>query len=317
MESIFSKDHVTVIRKKGDQYFRETINTAPILPGTSQNRATIRSGAIARLRKDPSVIFVLEDKDGRVDEQVCLQDGFEMEISLIDGKSPSATLTVRHDGETAYEEEIVQDPNEKEYCTVQGDLIKSAIDLLSFIDEKDYSFVSDSCTHFKQVEPGEDIDIWSAKRILDKEGFQTEYVHTVESLAYPVLFVHENEVVLLGSRRFGGETLFVEMKRLFVGVLHEVVRKVVEKVRDESRPVEIIERDDLSWSFRLEMDDDTDVDNFMEKLLACIATIRDAIALVEKEDGIGEEVWSIMENQRQLFIYESIDASVKLNNLDI
>ena len=317
MESIFSNDHVTVIRKREDQYFRETINTAPILLGASQNWAAIRSGVIARLRKDPSVIFVLEEKDGRVDERTCLQDGFEMVISLIDAESPLATLTVLHDGETAYEEEIVQDPNEKECCTVLGDLIESAIDLLSFIEEKDFSFVPDSCTHFKRVEPGEDIDIWSAKRILDKEGFQTECVHIVESLAYPVLFVHENEVVLIGSRRFGGETLFVEMKRIFVGVLHDVVRKVVEKVRDESRPVEIIERDDLSWSFRLEMDDDTDVDNFMEKLLACIATIKAAIALVEKEDGIGEEVWSIMENQRQLFIYESIDASVKLNNLNI
>ena len=317
MENIFSKDNVTVIRKKGDQYFRETINTAPILPGASQNRAIIRSGVIARLRMDPSVIFVLEDKDARVDERVCLQDGFEMEVSLVDGGSPTASLTVRHDGETAYEEEIVQDPGEKEYCTVPGDLVESVIDLLSCIDGKDYSFVSDSCTHFERVEPGEDIDIWSAKRILDEEGFQTESVRTVETCAFPVLFVHENEVTLLGSRRFHGDTLFVEMKRLFVGAIPEVVRRAVEKVRGESCPVEIIERDDLSWSFRLEMDDDTDVDNFMEKLLACVATIKNAIALVEKEDGIGEEIWSIMENQRQLFIYESIDASVKLKNLNI
>ena len=317
MENIFSKDNVTVIRKKGDSYYREVINTAPVLPGAAQDRDRIRTGVIDRLRKDPSVILVLEDRGGRADERVSLRDGFEMAVSLVDGETPSASLTIFHRGETAFEDEFTQDPDETGYCTVPGDLVESAIDILSCIDGKDYSFVSDSCTHFARVEPSEDIDIYLAKHILDEEGFQTESVRTVGSCAYPVLFVHENEVVLLGSRRFGGETLYLEMKRLFVGVLPEVVRGVVEKVRHECRPVEIIERDDCSWSFRLEMDDDTDVDNYMEKLLACLSTIRDAIALVEKEDGIGEELWSIMEDQRQLFIYETIDSSVKLNNLNI
>ena len=317
MENIFSKDNVTVIRKKGDSYYRKVINTAPVLPGAAQDRDRIRTGVIDRLRKDPSVILVLEDRGGRADERVSLRDGFEMAVSLVDGETPSASLTIFHRGETAFEDEFTQDPDETGYCTVPGDLVESAIDILSCIDGKDYSFVSDSCTHFARVEPSEDIDIYLAKHILDEEGFQTESVRTVGSCAYPVLFVHENEVVLLGSRRFGGETLYLEMKRLFVGVLPEVVRGVVEKVRHECRPVEIIERDDCSWSFRLEMDDDTDVDNYMEKLLACLSTIRDAIALVEKEDGIGEELWSIMEDQRQLFIYETIDSSVKLNNLNI
>lgn len=317
MENTFSKDNVTVIRKKGDSYYREVINTAPVLPGAAQDRDRIRTGVIDRLRKDPSVILVLEDRGGRADERVSLRDGFEMAVSLVDGETPSASLTIFHRGETAFEDEFTQDPDETGYCTVPGDLVESAIDILSCIDGKDYSFVSDSCTHFARVEPSEDIDIYLAKHILDEEGFQTESVRTVGSCAYPVLFVHENEVVLLGSRRFGGETLYLEMKRLFVGVLPEVVRGVVEKARHECRPVEIIERDDCSWSFRLEMDDDTDVDNYMEKLLACLSTIRDAIALVEKEDGIGEELWSIMEDQRQLFIYETIDSSVKLNNLNI
>ena len=315
--SVFNTDSVTIIRRKGDQYCREKINTAPVLPGAAQDRDRIRTGVIDRLRKDPSVILVLEDRGGRADERVTLRDGFEMAVSLVDGETPSASLAFFHRGETAFEDEFTQDPDETGYCTVPGDLIESAIDILSCIDGKDYSFVSDSCTHFARVEPGEDIDIYLAKRILDGEGFQTESVRTVGSCAYPVLFVHENEVVLLGSRRFGGETLYLEMKRLFVGVLPEVVRGVVEKVRHECRPVEIIERDDCSWSFRLEMDGDTDADNFLENLLSDIGTIREAIARVEGEEGIGEELWSIMEDQRQLFIYETIDSSVKLNNLNI
>ena len=317
MNNIFTPDEVTIVRKKGDIYLTQTINTFPLLSGGVTDPASVRRNVIDRLRKDPSVIFVLEDKGGRVDERVSLQDGFEMEVSLIDGVSPSATLTVLHRGETAFEDEITQTPDESENCSVPDDLVESVIDILSCIDEKDYSFVSDSCTHFARVEPGEDIDIYLAKRILDEEGFQTESVRTVGSCANPVLFVHENEVVLLGSRCFGGETLYLEMKRLFIGVLPEVVHEVVEKVRHESRPVEIIERDDCSWSFRLKMDDDTDADNFMEKILADIGVIREAVARVEGKEGIGEEMWSIMEDQRQLFIYEMIDSSVKLKKLHI
>lgn len=317
MESIFSKDHVTVIRKKGDQYFRETINTAPILPGTSQNRATIRSGAIARLRKDPSVILVMEDRGGRADERISLPDGFEMAVSLVDGEAPHGSLAVFHRGETVYEEEFTQAPGEEEPGTVQGDLLETVIDLATCIDGKDYSFVSDESDHFTDAELGEEVGLLEAEKIMDEAGFQTEPVHTVGPASRPLLFVHENDVVLLGSRRFDGATLYLEMKRLFYGADRKAVLRGVDKVCDDCQPVDIFECADGSWSFRREMDADVDTDNFLDRLESDMALLRKTVSRVEECEGVGGEPWPIMREQRQLFIHEVIDASVKLKALNI
>jgi len=317
--SVFNTDSVTVIRRRGDCYLREEINTAPVLPGAARNREQVRARVIDRLRKDPSVVFVLEDRDGRADEKAILPDEFEMSVSLVDGESPSASLTVSHKGFVVFNDEFTQEEegNEPVLRSVTEDLADTVIDILTCIDGKDYSFAEDDGSHFTLEEPGEEVTLYGAKHILDAEGFQTESIRTVGTYNDPFLFVHENEVVLMGSRRFDGVTLYLEMKRLFVGVPPTMVRKAVEKTQMDSIPVEIIEREDGSWSFRVEMDADTDADNFMEKLLSDITLLKEAIARVEDEDGIGEEIWSIMENQRQLFIYEVIDSSVKLKNLNI
>ena len=113
---------------------------------------------------------MLEDRGGRADERVSLRDGFEMAVSLVDGETPSATLAFFHGGEAAFEEEFTQDPDESGYCTVPGDLVESAIDILESIDRKDWSFVSDSCTHFARVEPGEDIEVCALREVQEETG---------------------------------------------------------------------------------------------------------------------------------------------------
>lgn len=315
--SVFFTDSVTIVRKKGDWYEKEEINTAPVLPGANVGKDRIRAGVIARLRKDPSVLLVLEDRDGKADERVSLPDGFEMAVSLVDGDTPSGSLTVFHRGEKVYEEEFTQDSAEDEPQTVQGDLLETVIDLASDIENKDYSFVSDESTHFTAVEPGEEVGLHDARRILEEAGFQTESVYMVGFLSEPLLFVHENDVILLGSRRFDGRTLYLEMKRLFYGVDRKSVARAVEMVREDCRPVEIFECGDGSWSFRGEMDDDVDADNFLDRLESDVAVLRKAVARVEECEGVGGEPWSIMREQRQLFIHEVIDASVKLKALNI
>ena len=315
--SVFFTDSVTIVRKKGDWYEKEEINTAPVLPGANIGKDRIRAGVIARLRKDPSVLLVLEDRDGRADERVSFPDGFEMAVSLVDGDTPSGSLTVFHRGEKVYEEEFTQDSAEDEPQTVQGDLLETVIDLASDIENKDYSFVSDESTHFTAVEPGEEVGLHDARRILEEAGFQTESVYMVGFLSEPLLFVHENDVILLGSRRFDGRTLYLEMKRLFYGVDRKSVARAVEMVREDCRPVEIFECGDGSWSFRGEMDDDVDADNFLDRLESDVAVLRKAVARVEECEGVGGEPWSIMREQRQLFIHEAIDASVKLKALNI
>ena len=314
--SVFFTDRVTIVRKKGDNYEKEEINTAPVLPGATVGKERIRSGVIARLRKDPSVLLVLEDRDGRADERATLPDGFEMAVSLVDGDAPSGALTVFHHGEKVYEEEFTQDSGE-EFCTVPGDLLETVIDLASCIESKDYSFVSDECDHFTAVEPGEEVGLYEARKIMEEAGFQTESVYTVGYVSEPLLFVHENEVILLGSRRFDGVTLYLEMKRLFYGVERKAVSCAIEKVREDCLPVEIIECEDGSWSFRGEMDDDVDADNFLDRLESDVALLRKAVARVEECEGVCGEPWLIMREQRQLFIHEVINASVKLKALNI
>ena len=315
--SVFCTDSVTIVRKKGDWYEKEEINTAPVLPGATVGKDRIRAGVIARLRKDPSVLLILEDRDGRADERVSLPDGFEMAVSLVDGEVPSGALTVFHRGEKVYEEEFALNPDEEELCNLPDDLIETVIDLAMNIESKDYSFVSDESTHFTAVEPGDEVGIFEAKRIMEAAGFQTESVYTAGFASNPLLFVHENDVVLLGSRRFDGATLYLEMKRLFYGANRRAVLRAVEKVREEDLPVEIFECTDGSWSFRGEMDDDVDTDNFLDRLESDVTILRKAVARVEECEGVGGEPWSIMREQRQLFIHEVIDASVKLKALNI
>ena len=315
--SVFSTDSVTIVRKKGDWYEQEKINTAPVLPGATVGKERIRAGVIARLRKDPSVLLVLEDRNGRADERGSLPDGFEMAVSLVDGDTPSGSLTVFHRGEKVYEEEFTQDSAKEELCTVPGDLLETVIDLASCIERQDYSFVSDECDHFTDAEPGEEVGLLEAGRIMEAAGFQTEFVYTVGFACKPLLFVHENDVVLLGSRRFDGATLYLEMKRLFYGADRKAVLRGVEKVREDCQPVDIFECADGSWSFRREMDADMDTDNFLDRLESDVALLRKAVARVEECEGVGGEPWSIMREQRQLFIHEVIEASVKLKALNI
>ena len=314
--SVFYTDSVTIVRKKGDSYEQENINTAPVLLGVA-GRDRIRAGVIARLRKDPTVILVMEDRAGRADERISLQDGFEMAVSLVDGEAPHGSLAVIHLGETVYEEEFTQAPGEEDSGAVQDNLLETVIDLATCIEGKDYSFVPDGSGHFTVDVPGEDVGLLEAAKIMDEAGFQTEPVHTVGPACRPLLFVHENEVVLLGSRHFDGATLYLEMKRLFLVSDREAVLRAVGKVREDCRPVEIFECADESWSFRVWMELDLDTDNFLDRLESDMAVLRKTVARVEGCEGVGGEPWPVMREQRQLFIHEVIDASVKLNALSI
>lgn len=314
MEKLFYQDEVSIIRKEGDSYIREEINTAPILAGSANDQVSIKSQVIGRLRKDPSVIVVLEDRGGRADEMITLPDGFEMAVSLIEGDTAQGSLTVFHQGEKAYEAEYEQ-AAEEDARDLYYELTDGIIELLEQIDHKDYSFVSDECSHFETVESGDEVDLYGARHILEKEGFQTEKIHTVGFLPAPFLFVHENEVILMGSRHFDGVTLFLEMKRLFICAKAKAVEIAVDKIGEDN--VDIISHGDESWSFRKQMDEDIYTDNFIERLLSDIAVIKEVIAEVEKERGVGKEPWPIMLEQRQLFIHEVIDSSSEIQKLNI
>ena len=102
------------------------------------------------------------------------------------------------------------------------------IDLLSCIDGGDYSFIDESSPIYAELNPGEeedvdDLELYEANRILEDEGFEVEVINTNAHISGAMLFVHENEVLLLGTRHLDGCSFFVEMKRLFTGVMQEEV----------------------------------------------------------------------------------------------
>lgn len=316
MQRLFYPDTVTIVRKKGDIFDREDIMTKPVLPDTRLTPEQNRSNVIARLRRDPSVFLVLEGRNGRCEESVDLSDGFSLTVIAQEGDQSEASIEVRCDGDPVLIEAFHASEFDSE---IEDEMLGELTDRLSLligcIEDKDYSFLPDDCPYLTRVEPGEPVSFFEARRLLEEGGYQTESVHTVNYYRSPVLFAHENEIVLFGSHRFEGDEFYLEMKRLFQGVERNALLEAIKRVKDKGEPVSVIEWEDGSWSFRATMDDDLDKDNFLGRLESDLAIIRSFIG--EIEDIVGPEPWSIVREQRQLFIYEVIDASLKYSKMKI
>lgn len=319
---VFYPDSVAVIRKKGDGYVREDIMTEQVLTGSSLTPSANRSNVVARLRRDPSVFMVLDSKDGHCAEKASHPSGFCFHVKIDEGETPSASLRITFKDTLAYEETFTSsrqaDTEGEDYdADLQGTVVDTIIDILASIEEQDYSFVEDTCPFFQRAEPGEPISLMDAGQLLTQEGFQTETVSTVGLAPRPLLFVHENEVVLLGTRHFDGETFFLEMKRFFLGIDGKVVEEAIRRVQPSNHAVTPIHWEDGSWSFRAEMDDDVDQDNFIGKLLSDLSELKAFINRIEDQDGVGCEPWSITTEQRHYFIFETLGVSLKLSRLEI
>ena len=316
---IFFPDCVTIVRKKGDEFFHEAINTCPVLSGTAATPGKLRDNVIRRLRKDPSVILVLEDKDGVCSEESVPYEGFIFKVDIKEDGAPYGVLDVLYDGNTAFHAEYglpddVDDDLEDGWALKR--IVRDITDILTSIDMEDFSFVDNDCPGFAPADcEDEEFDIHDAERILKEEGFEVERVYTVGYLSNPLLMVHENEVVLLGSRHFDGESLFVEMKRIFFGVAEDDISRALDIVRSDYHDIDAKRLADGSWSFRTCMEVDTCKNNFIANLLKDIDRISELIGRVEDSQGVGPEPWSIMGDQKQLFIHEVIEASLLMSKL--
>ncbi|MBO4410438.1 MAG: hypothetical protein J5775_06765, partial [Spirochaetales bacterium] len=148
-------------------------------------------------------------------------------------------------------------------------------------------------------------------------GFQTERLSVAGFVDSPILFVHENDMVVLGSTHFNGENLFLEMKRFFNFVDADHLEKAIEKAKETSCYVRVIHWEDGSWSFRAHMDDDIDTENFIERMNADVAGLRKFIDIVTSCEGVGEDPFDTLTQQRHYFIYETLEESRKLSELKI
>ena len=318
MENIFNSEYVTVIRKKGDEYYSEQIATKKMLPGSSLSDKAVRTNVITRLRKDPSVIFVLEAKGGRCEESAEHQ-GFVLTVTLKDGKQAVGRLTVTYDGNQAYDMTFLDDTNDDDAAYCRSALEKSVqatTRILRCIDAEDFSFVDEACPGFVAKEPEDEVEsMTEMEALLVENHYQVERLYTIDYASRPCLFVHENEVLMLAESHFYGH-FFIEMKRLFQGVRYDAVTKAV-KEETRNTLVDGFQYKDGSWAFRTQFSDDVYKSNFANLLDEAIANLREVVEKVEEHEGVGVEVFNINNEQRALFIYEVLDASLSLSKISI
>lgn len=316
MNSILTPDSVTVIRKKDDAIYHEDIATCKMLPGIAENEQQVRINTIARLRKDPSVIAILDGKNGRCKEAFEYK-GFIFNLVIQESKkSSSAQVKIIYSSHCAYEKHFVSDAEEcSDYNTAIYKLIIDVERILRDIDEEYYEFVSDDCPGFISREPEEEVEsMEKIAELLEKNNFQVEKLYTIDYAITPCLFVYENDVMLIGERHFSGQ-FFVEMKRIWTGVSARIIAKAIEDT--DTGTVSCFQYEDGSWGIRTTFYDNVFESNFEKLLNMAINEVRAVVEKIENKPGIGPEVFSVANAQRSLFIYEVIDASLKLSKLHI
>lgn len=309
------QQYVTVIRKTGDGYVHQDIITTATLPGSGIDAGQNRANTLARLRKDPSVVLVLDNQDGRCEEHAVLPDGFEMTVTLDVSGSASASLLVEYEGSRACAKAFFQEDQE-DYNTFRNAFLGEILWILSCIDKKDYCFVDEDCPYFEEAESETPLTLYDVECILRGEGFQCERIKTMDWMSEPCLFICENEIVLVGSYHFAGVLLFVEMKRIFVDRDAGTVSNAVAKFQS-NYDIEVVPWHDGTWSFRKMLDNEIGEDDFLKQLLSSVAELREFINKVESQDGLYQSTGFETDQIRQFFIYETIDTSLKISRLPI
>ncbi|MBQ3927404.1 MAG: hypothetical protein II710_02015, partial [Clostridia bacterium] len=179
-------------------YITEDITTVPVFPASWLTVEQNRKNTITRLRKDPSVIFVLEEHDGLCKESAVLEDGFEMTISIRPEGEPAASITVFYENNAVCKKTFALEAEENAHQFLQS-FLGEVMCLLRAIDRRDYYYVDDDCPFFEEDDPVFSPSLYDVCRMLDEAGYQCEEIQAVDLIHTPCLFVHENDIVLVGS----------------------------------------------------------------------------------------------------------------------
>lgn len=145
MQKIFYPDSVTIVRKKGDSYSREDIMTRPVLPDGGLSPEANRSNVIARLRRDPSVVLVLEDRGGFCEEAVELHDGLLLRVRATECPV-TAAVTLSCEGDEVYREDITagKDEDSGDYDYLER-IVRRLTDILECIACGDFIIKKTNC----------------------------------------------------------------------------------------------------------------------------------------------------------------------------
>lgn len=322
MEKRISREYVTVIRKRGCSYRPETINTDLVLQGSDITPAENRRGVIDRLREDPSVILILDGKKGECRQVVTLRGGTEVSVIIIDGDHGSSTIRVHQDGKADYEQTwSVSDGRFQDEDAYEEFVLRQLCNVISIIQDSRLSYAPEDLgflDHFNHQigdleDAGVPIELWDAWTALKAKGYQTETICRIGLgiNAVPFLFVYENEVMMLGTRHFDRTAFFVERKLLYAcdGEQGSMLKEFLGKKQSD---IEWIEYADGSRGLRLFLGDCCSEEEFM---LLFNTAVKELMAITEAANA---EIPSLdMNGQRQMFLYEVIDAQVKYFHLPV
>ena len=309
---MYTDNSIIIIRRRGDRIQREDINTANVLMDSGLSAEQNRENTIDRLRQDPTVIFILEPRDGRSEEKAAIQGGYEMAVTITDSDRREATLVVRQGEETIYENSYAWEFDDYE-CDDIRDLTQDMTELLSGLNgDKDWLYNRGFVKTRSDADAKEEVSLYQAEGLIQETGYQVEYLD-VPFGENPMLFLVENELVLLGAHRFAERDLFIEVKRLRWAKDGSELEKV--RCHCEGTGVEVIDWEDGSIGFRSDLSTLTPVGGFLDEVLSRLDAIEDLLSKIGlRGEGPGDFERGII-LWRQHFIYEAFDASFKLANV--
>ena len=302
MEKLFLPNAITVIRKKGDDFEAAQIPTRKALRGAKLSDEQAREVTISQLKKDPSVVFILEGDEHDFTAKATLAEGSELVLTYQNGQEPIGRVEV-----TTLKDET---SSAGAFYAMHGtaeDVIFHTIDCAMNLMMKAEEY--NPGIPKKADDRSTFMSTFQAREALEEAGYQVEGFLAADVDFEPFMLVHEDDIVLVGSEHFNGYGLFVEVKRLFMDVTDDERKKAADET-EVGNDIVAVYCDDNSWSFRKPLDISSR-ENFLEDLESAINELKQAIVHIGNEPE-GE---LRIELQRQLFTWEVLDAVVKYKQL--
>lgn len=302
MNKIFTPDTITVIRKKGDDFEIAQIPTRKTLRGAKLSDEQAREVTISQLKRDPSIVFILEGDENDFTAKATLAEGSELVLTYQDGQEPVGRVEVT----------TLKDENSSAgaFFTMRGakdDVIFNTIDCAMNLMMKAEEYNPEVLQ--KADDQSTVMFTFQAREALEEAGHQVEGFLAADVDFEPFMLVHEDDIVLIGSEHFNGYGLFVEVKHLFMDVTDDE-RQMAAAETEVGNDIVAVHCDDNSWSFRKPLTISSK-ESFLEDLESAINELKQAIVHVGNEPE-GEPR---IELQRQLFTWEVLDAVVKYKKL--
>lgn len=305
MNRIIEPDTVTIVRKKGDDLELAKIPTRKTLRGSKLSAGQAREITIAQLEKDPNVILIMHGDDEHCVAKASLSDDVELTMTINTGSNPEGRveITSAKDENSSAGAFFTIFGNDGE----QDEVIEHTLDcMMGLLGQYDQSTKKEKLS---TESPYPHIFIPEARETMEDACMQVEGFLAADVDFEPFMFVHEDEVLLLGSEHFNGYDLFIEAKRLFIGATLAQKQETANKA-EQDNDVSAIRCADESWSFRKPLNI-TSEESFIDELNTAVNELKQAIVQVGEEPE-GE---ARMEVQRQLFTWEVLDAVVKYKKL--